>query len=933
MKTWRSYGIDFPESFSGEKVTTCPKCSHTRKKKKSKCLQGNGDSGLWICFHCDWRGSLAKGIEDHGDSSRWKSYRKPPEISKADLPEKAIKWFTKRGISEKTLIRNKIGYGKIYMPQLEEEVNAIQFPYFRKGQLVNVKYRDGKKNFRMHGGAERIFYGMDDVTGDTVLICEGEADKLSLEEAGYRNCISVPDGAPSVKAKNYEKKFDYLSPASEFLEKIKVFILAVDNDEPGQKLKEELARRLGKEKCKIAIWPDDCKDANEVLVKHSKGKLSDCIKLASHYPVKGIFELKDFKERVEYLYEHGYKRGEHPGWDNLNYCYTVRAGELTVVSGIPGHGKSSFIDNLIVNLAKNSNWPFGIYSPENQPLERHVAKLMEIFSGFAFWGKGRLPKENYEIAEWFIQDYFNFILPDPDENHSIELILDLAKVLVLRKGIKGLVIDPWNELDHSRPNMISETEYISEVLSKIRRFARNYGVHIWLIAHPTKLKKDKNGKYPVPTPYDVAGCHSSDTEVLTSNGWKFHQELSLKDKIACFDMDTNTLRYMKPTKIWQYDYCGEMYNLKSPSYDALVTPNHKLVVRPNWRNTKPLRKNNLGSPVKFKKDNGWNLIEAKNIKSSNLEMPWATTMESTAVITGKSNIIGYPTELFVQIIGWWIAEGWYVKGSGGLGLCQGVGKLAEKMKTTMKACGLNFTENIGPPGTNGTIPGWKAYIGVRGNRELCKWMPQNCGIGAKNKKIPNVIWGLPTREKELLLHALIEGDGSKGRGDNYKYSTISEKLSDDVQKLSIECGRMCSVLKREAMQAGHNDRYELNMGRINRKHILINDARNVRIKNYSGKVYCLTTPTGAYLIRRNGKLGIYGNSANFKNKTDNALAVWRDVKDKDKPVEVHIQKIRFKEIGQLGEVYFEYDIYSGRYTECQHEYEEKNNIPTYRTWT
>lgn len=88
---------------------------------------------------------------------------------------------------------------------------------------------------------------------------------------------------------------------------------------------------------------------------------------------------------------------------------------------------------------------------------------------------------------------------------TVDGVLKLAKALVFRKGIRGLVIDPWNELDHSRPSNLSETEYISQALTKIRRFARTHEVHVWLVAHPTKLPKQTDGKYPVPTPYDVSG--------------------------------------------------------------------------------------------------------------------------------------------------------------------------------------------------------------------------------------------------------------------------------------------------------------------------------------------------------------------------------------------------------------------------------------------
>ncbi len=161
-----------------------------------------------------------------------------------------------RGISEEILARNKIGYEPVYMPQVEAHVDAIRFPFYRGGEVVNVKSRTLDKNFRLETNAERIFYGLDDVTGDTAIVVEGEIDKLSLEVAGYQNCVSVPDGAPAVNTKDYTAKFSFLEASEEWLQKIKAFILAVDNDEPVKKLEEELARRLGKYRCRRVQWPE-----------------------------------------------------------------------------------------------------------------------------------------------------------------------------------------------------------------------------------------------------------------------------------------------------------------------------------------------------------------------------------------------------------------------------------------------------------------------------------------------------------------------------------------------------------------------------------------------------------------------------------------------------------------------------------------------------
>lgn len=506
-QTFEDFGIRV-NGGHGETTTTCPQCSHTRKKKTDKCLSVNTVDGVWHCHHCGWSGCLnGKGTRmNWNHRPKQSEYVKPKYNPGAKLSGAVIEYFRKRGISEAVLIRNKIGEGIEFMPQIEGEVNTIQFPYFESGEVVNVKFRDWQKHFKMVKGAKRTLYGHDDISGDTLVWTEGEIDKLSVEMAGIMSCVSVPDGAPAQNTKDYSTKFQFLADSQTALNGVKTHVLAVDNDVPGKTLENELARRLGHEKCRFVIWPDGCKYANDVLVKHGAAVLRECIDAAKPYPIAGIFTMNDIADSVAELYASGLEGGAYAGWPSLELKYSVRPGEWTLVTGIPSHGKSEFIDALMVNLAESEGWVFGICSPENQPLKSHVSKLLEkkIRKPFREGFRDRMtPQEMMQGLGW-LQDHFYFILPD-EQALNVDSVLQLAKALVFRNGIKGLVIDPWNELDHSRPSNLSETEYISQSLTKIRRFARTYGVHIWLVVHPTKLCKDTKGSYPVPSPYDVSG--------------------------------------------------------------------------------------------------------------------------------------------------------------------------------------------------------------------------------------------------------------------------------------------------------------------------------------------------------------------------------------------------------------------------------------------
>ncbi len=501
MLNFSNYGIDTKGRTSGEIKTLCPQCSHTRKKKNQPCLNVNLDTGMFHCWHCEWSGKATD------DSVRKPAYSKPavayvkPSYAGTELSPGAIQWFAKRGISQAALTRNKIGKREVWMPQLNAEAGCILFPYYRGAEVVNIKYRDREKNFKMESGAERILYGLNDIADETVIV-EGEIDKLSLEEAGILNCVSVPDGAPSPNTKNFSNKFDYLNAPE--LEKVKRWVIAVDNDAPGNYLKDELIRRFGAENCAVVTWPDGCKDANDVLVTYGKDAVAKVVAEARQVPIVGVFTASELASELYDLYETGLPRGASTGWKDLDEFFTAMPGQLNIVTGIPGHGKSEVMDALAVNLAHLHGWRIGMYSPENYPIKLHVSKLAEKYTGkpFNHGRTERMSRVEFADAMDWIDGHFKWIMP---ESPSLDEIMDKATALVARDGIRMLVIDPWNEVEHDRPESMSETEYISLSLSRLRNFARRHEVAVFVVAHPKLMTKDKDGTYPVPNPYDISG--------------------------------------------------------------------------------------------------------------------------------------------------------------------------------------------------------------------------------------------------------------------------------------------------------------------------------------------------------------------------------------------------------------------------------------------
>jgi twinkle protein len=294
-----------------------------------------------------------------------------------------------------------------------------------------------------------------------------------------------------------------LKDFSENLEKV---YLAVDNDEPGQKLQEELSRRIGRDICYRVTYPDGCKDINDVLIQHNKDVVKDCINKAQVYPLEGVLNVNDFNVDIDTLYENGLDRGatiNHKSFDNL---FSFASSQLTVITGIPTHGKSNFLEHLAMRLSTQHGWKFGVFSPEHYPMQLHFSVLAEKLIGKSFrkiTRYDRMTKNELHSAKNFISEHFHWIRPDGDI-YTIDSILETAKGLIRRYGINALIIDPYNKIDANIGGQ-NETNFINKFLTKLTIFKQKYDIHIFLVAHPRKMQKQDNGMYDIPTLYDVAG--------------------------------------------------------------------------------------------------------------------------------------------------------------------------------------------------------------------------------------------------------------------------------------------------------------------------------------------------------------------------------------------------------------------------------------------
>jgi twinkle protein len=473
----------------------CPECSDERSKKGDKDLSIHPKERGWTyhCHHCHIGGFVFFPS----------NYIQPPKrqeqnvipiraFQQTQLEPQHFAFLKARGISEQTALDMKLFAANKYFNRIQKQTDAIGFPYFKNGQYINAKYRSiESKDFTQDTGGAHVFFAIDKVDPTKpMIIVEGEIDALTLIECGIENVVSVPAGAPikvndGKVAPSEDKKFSFIWDAFETIEKLPYVVIAVDTDTAGQALAEELARRIGKDKCRIA--KSDFKDLNEAFLAEGATKVKEIIDKAEPYPVAGLSSATKFEDRLNDLWSKGTGRGTSTGYSNVDQIYTVAEGQLTIVTGYPSSGKSNFVDQLMVNLGRSHDWKFALCSFENAP-EIHISRLMEIYKEKRFFeGTNRMTEDDRKDAFDWVQQHFMFLDSEGVEPASIDSILDRARIAVVRMGIRGLVVDPYNYIENK--SGMAETEFISSMLTRIQAFAKAYGVHVWFVAHPAKITR------------------------------------------------------------------------------------------------------------------------------------------------------------------------------------------------------------------------------------------------------------------------------------------------------------------------------------------------------------------------------------------------------------------------------------------------------------
>lgn len=412
------------------------------------------------------------------------------------LHPKHIEYLKKRGIQLETA-----DHMRVHTKQ-DSQGNWLVFPYRLGGKVVNRKYRlTSEKQHRMDQGGTLCLWNAECLrspqvaSGASVIITEGEFDALIAMECGFPLVTSVPNGAPAEAISDpvNSNRYKFLWETEKELEAVKHFILATDGDGPGRVLAHDLAAILGAERCSFLEYPEGCKDLNEVYAAQGYDGVAATIAAAKPFPVQGLHDFFDFPEMPEV-------EGMETGVDALQGKMQIVLGTLTVFTGYSNMGKSTVLNTMIAHCAAN-NVPVCIASFET--MSRPI-----LMDGITKALIGCPPSEFYkhpqrQSAYQHINKMVKVISNSLDEEleFTIDSFLETARVAVVRDGCKVVILDPWNEIEHTRGKDQTVTEYIGRALRRIKAFIRQYNVSFWIVAHPTKPIKGTND---IPSLYDIS---------------------------------------------------------------------------------------------------------------------------------------------------------------------------------------------------------------------------------------------------------------------------------------------------------------------------------------------------------------------------------------------------------------------------------------------
>lgn len=548
MVTFESLGIKTKVNAGVRYATICPKCSELRKPehKKTPCLTVNDEAAnQWFnCQNCSWSGNLK--MFDRFEKV-YKAAR-VPKTKQTIYSKEVLDWIESKHLSGEVMMQEGIyerdggAYkeGKWVLTGHKE----VCFPYFHNHTMVNCMFRrivynesEGEPKvyfITADKGTERVFWGLNKLNLEEkndkgrveVIITEGQTDRITWLQCGFKNVLSIPDGVPALSAKNLEKKLEFVTnnEIKELFKKVHRFYIVMDNDAPGQAFKETLAEHLGKQRCFIIKYPPGYNDSNELyggdvekgLDPLGKSGIEELYENAKAYPLRGVIEIWDVEAGIEQIVKNDLQKGYIISDPSLDNIISLRKDLTVIVTGIPGDGKSTWLRWYLVEQCRiNPFMHWALHPPEARP-KREFGKILEVYAGKKLfeYAPNKMNQAEREAAMRWVSQHFTIVNPDkrvfelfdPKARiKGLKNILWYFKQLKETKGIFGYVIDPWNKLEHERAGGMTETDFISRQLDIVTEFNEINDMCGIVVAHPTKIETVRGGNYREPTLYDISG--------------------------------------------------------------------------------------------------------------------------------------------------------------------------------------------------------------------------------------------------------------------------------------------------------------------------------------------------------------------------------------------------------------------------------------------
>jgi thymidylate synthase ThyX len=379
--------------------------------------------------------------------------------------------------------------------------------------------------------------------------------------------------------------------------------------------------------------------------------------------------------------------------------------------------------------------------------------------------------------------------------------------------------------------------------------------------------------------FSRGACFDSETEVLTSDGWKNWKDVDGSEFFATLNMKTEELEFQKSTQIIREPYYGKMYHVQTECVDLKVTPNHRMVVRKV--DTQAARRKEeglsiiqadalLGKRVKYKRTAKWVGELPEYFDIPNTESYSRGNNKDGGINILVCNGVRVDSMAFAKFIGYWLAEGGltHTTESGYMVTLSQKwdGKAWEGILEVLDELPFKYSVNVRDIESIGDNKGCENQVTfkISGGKALYDFLKPYDGV--ENKRVPKELknWGIEYQQEMIL--AYLEGDGCLSfRATLGEGPTVSKRLADDLQEAALKAGWSASIRMRDPKwkkKPHHKDIYIVGFAERRNSEPVVNTNGMVQDKmvEYSGVVYCATVPNGTLYVRRNGKPCWSGNS-------------------------------------------------------------------------